>query len=163
MFAAFQGCTSLENVTIPEGVTTIASCFSDCTSLKEITIPNSVVYAANAFRECKALTEVTFQPGFCGELYRTFEGCTSLTKVDVSEGVKDLRYAFRYCTSLTEATIPVSTTAMGDIFVNCTALTDVYYAGTMEQWTALEGKGECGATCAYVVHCTDGDIHKNEA
>lgn len=156
LFAAFQGCTSLESITIPEGVTTIASAFSDCKSLREITIPKSVVYASEAFANCTSLTEVTFEGKV--NLYKTFRGCTSLTKITVPEGVNDLRNTFRDCAALAEVTVPVSVTEIEGGFVNCNALTNVYYGGTMAQWTALEEKGDCGAPRQYVVHCSDGDI-----
>lgn len=40
---AFRGCSSLTSVTIPNNVMKICTCaFKDCTSLAEITIPNSV-------------------------------------------------------------------------------------------------------------------------
>ena len=156
LFAAFQGCTSLESITIPEGVTTIASAFSDCKSLREITIPKSVVYASEAFANCTSLTEVTFEGKV--NLYKTFRGCTSLTKITVPEGVNDLRNTFRDCAALAEVTVPVSVTEIEGGFVNCNALTNVYYSGTMAQWTALEEKGDCGAPRQYVVHCSDGDI-----
>ena len=41
--AAFYGCTSLESIKIPNGVTTIGDyIFHSCTSLKSITLPDSV-------------------------------------------------------------------------------------------------------------------------
>lgn len=159
LFAAFQGCTSLESVTLPEGVTTIASAFSDCKSLTKITIPKSVVYASEAFTNCTSLTEVTFEGTV--NLYKTFRGCTSLTKITVPEGVQDLRNTFRDCAALAEVTVPVSVTEIEGGFANCNALTDVYYGGTMAQWTELEEKGNCEAPSQYVVHCSDGDIIKN--
>ena len=44
-YRAFQNCTSLKSITIPDSVTEIGElAFCDCTSLKSITIPNSVRY-----------------------------------------------------------------------------------------------------------------------
>ena len=38
-YSAFDGCSSLTSITLPEGVTSIADCaFNDCTSLKEVII-----------------------------------------------------------------------------------------------------------------------------
>lgn len=40
---AFDGCTSLEDITIPDGVTEIGgAAFEKCTNIKSITIPYSV-------------------------------------------------------------------------------------------------------------------------
>ena len=57
---AFDGCTSLTSITIPDSVTSIEySAFADCTSLTSITIPNSVTSIENnAFADCTSLSNV---------------------------------------------------------------------------------------------------------
>ena len=59
--SAFEGCTSLTSVTIPDSVTEIKySAFNGCTSLTSITIPNSVTeIGKSAFYDCTSLTSVT--------------------------------------------------------------------------------------------------------
>ena len=44
---AFQSCTSLTGITIPNSVTSIYGAFYGCTSLAEITIPNFVTSIGN--------------------------------------------------------------------------------------------------------------------
>ena len=58
---AFQGCSSLTSITIPNSVTSIGeSAFEDCSSLTSITIPNSVTSIGDrAFYDCSSLTSVT--------------------------------------------------------------------------------------------------------
>ena len=58
--AAFEGCTGLTSVTIPESVTSIGSnAFFDCSGLTSFTIPNSVTSIGNnAFYGCSGLTDV---------------------------------------------------------------------------------------------------------
>ena len=60
---AFNGCTGLRSIVIPEGVISIGfSAFSGCTGLTSITIPDSVtVIADGAFSGCRGLTSVTFE------------------------------------------------------------------------------------------------------
>ena len=60
---AFQGCTSLTSVTIPNTVSMIEeNAFQGCTSLTSVTIPNSVARIGTiAFCSCPSLTSVTFQ------------------------------------------------------------------------------------------------------
>ena len=60
-YNAFNGCTELTSITIPDGVTCIGnSAFSDCTSLETVTIPNSVTQIyPRAFYNCTLLKEVT--------------------------------------------------------------------------------------------------------
>ncbi len=57
---AFDGCTLISNITIPEGVISIGSyAFSGCTSLTSVTIGNSVTSIGSyAFNYCYKLVEV---------------------------------------------------------------------------------------------------------
>ena len=59
---AFQGCTSLTSVTIPDSVTSIGNgAFSFCKNLISITIPNSVTSIGNdAFYYCESLTDIYY-------------------------------------------------------------------------------------------------------
>ena len=62
---AFSGCTSLSEVILSEGLTTLGDyTFEDCVSLTKITIPSS-------------MTDLGF---------RAFSGCNSLTTINVEEG-----------------------------------------------------------------------------
>lgn len=57
---AFENCTSLTSVEIPETVTYIGgSAFEDCTSLKSVTIPNSVTYIGSEAFLNTALSGIT--------------------------------------------------------------------------------------------------------
>jgi|GEM_PF-1959403 len=57
---AFEGCSSLTSITIPDSVTSIgSSAFSSCSSLTSITIPDSVTsIGSSAFYACYKLVEV---------------------------------------------------------------------------------------------------------
>ena len=59
---AFSGCSGLTSITIPDSVTSIGfSAFWDCTSLTSVTIPDSVTSIGDyAFERCSGLTSVTF-------------------------------------------------------------------------------------------------------
>ena len=58
---AFNSCSSLTDVTIPNSVTSIGGyAFNSCSSLTDVTIPNSVTSIGNhAFSDCSRLTSIT--------------------------------------------------------------------------------------------------------
>ena len=61
--SAFNSCTGLTSVTIPNSVTSIGNyAFKNCSSLTSVTIPNSVTSIGNGvFNNCRRLTSVTIQ------------------------------------------------------------------------------------------------------
>ena len=126
---AFDGCTSLTSLTIPDSVTSIGSyAFEYCTSLTNVTIPNSVTSIGDkAFYNCVRLTSVTIGNSVTSIGSYAFSRCTSLTSVTIGNGVTSIRNsAFSDCTSLTSVTIPNSVTSIGySAFENCTSLTSV--------------------------------------
>ena len=108
---AFDGCSGLTSVIIPDSVTSIGKCaFDGCSSLISITIPDSVTsIGIFAFRDCSGLTTVTIGTG--------------VTNID--------SYAFNNCSRLTSVTIPNSVTYIGEqAFDGCTGLTTVIFEVT---------------------------------
>ena len=101
---AFAGCSSLTSITIPESskLTSIGICaFSTCSSLTSITIPESVTSIGDwAFDRCSSLTSITIPATFIGRA--AFIHCSSLTSITISEGVISIgNGAFEDCSSLT--------------------------------------------------------------
>ena len=80
---AFAGCSSLTEVTIPEGVTSIGEwAFEGCSNLTKAIIPEGVTsIGKGAFLSCRSLTEVTIPKSVTsiGEL--AFYGCEALATV----------------------------------------------------------------------------------
>ena len=102
---AFQNCSSLTSITIPDSVTTIRkSAFYYCRSLTTITIPDSVTTIGNyAFRWCTSLTSITIPDSvtMIGEM--AFRECNSLKSVNIPDSVTTIgNSAFAYCTNLVE-------------------------------------------------------------
>ena len=126
---AFCWCKSLQNITIPNSVTSIGDrVFICCKSLQSITIPNSVKSIGDFdFRSCESLQSVTIPNSVKSIVDKAFSGCVSLQSVTIPNSVKSIGdEAFRWCQSLQSVTIPNSVKSIGDeAFSLCKSLQSV--------------------------------------
>ena len=127
---AFYNCHSLTSVTIPNSVTSIGNeAFWGCSNLTSVTIPNSVTsIGSSAFYECSGLTSVTIPNSVTSIGYGAFNGCTGLTgELVIPNSVTSIgNSAFYGCSGLTSVTIPNSVTSIGnEAFWGCSNLTSV--------------------------------------
>jgi len=113
---------------IPKGVTTIGQfAFEKCTNLTALTIPEGVIVSPWGHIACPGLTEVSLAKGvWLGR--GAFPGRTSLIKVNISEGVYIDRDTFVSCTRLKEVSIAAGTSVGWHAFEGCTALTELSLA-----------------------------------
>ena len=133
---AFENCSGLTMVTIPNSVTTIGNCaFERCSSLASIIIPNSVTSIGDfAFNSCRNLASVTIPNSVTTIGYAAFAGCTSLTSVTIPNSVNSIgRGAFASC-DLTSITVESGNTKY-DSRDDCNAIieteTNMLVAGSM--------------------------------
>ena len=126
---AFEGCSSLSSVTIPNSVVSIEfRAFEGCSGLTSVAIPNSVTSIDyGVFYGCSSLTSVTIPNSVISIDDVAFYGCSSLTSVTIPNSVISIgSIAFKGCSGLTSVTIPNSVTSIGsDAFGNCSSLTSV--------------------------------------
>ena len=126
---AFKSCSSLKNINIPEGVTSIGnSAFTSCSSLTNINIPEGVTSIGNsAFYMCSSLTNVNIPKGVTSIGSSAFYMCSSLTNINIPEGVTSIgNSAFNSCYSLTSVNIPEGVTSIGSsAFSSCRSLTNI--------------------------------------
>ena len=126
---AFDCCTGLTRINIPNSVTTIGeSAFCLCTSLTNINIPNSVTTIGGwAFQGCSGLTSVTIGNSVTEIGQQAFDGCTKLMSVTIPNSVTSIgSFAFWGCTGLTSVTIGNSVTRIDNgAFNGCSGLTSV--------------------------------------
>jgi len=100
---AFRGCSSLENIEIPEGVTSIGySAFNGCSNLTSIEIPNGVTSIENTtFLGCKNLESIVIPAGLTSIKSMAFSGCKNLESIAIPEGVISIENtAFSGCVNL---------------------------------------------------------------
>ena len=73
-----------------------------------------------------------------------FFNCKSLDRINIPSSVTAIEEAtFKQCVSLGSVSLPAGLTSIGaQAFGECSSLTDVYFAGTEEQWNTIEiGEG----------------------
>lgn len=148
--SAFEYCTSLSSITIPDDVTTIgASAFTNCTSLSNVEMPILLrTIGIYAFYGCTALDTLTLSDSitaindyaFANSSLKAvsipsglntidigvFKGCTSLSSVTFSQNsnvVSIQQQAFNGCSNLQSITFPDGLQTFGyNSFENCTSL-----------------------------------------
>lgn len=148
---SFYGCKALATVNIgaKSSLTTIGNnAFSACSSLKTITIPKGVTTIGDAaFNNCSSLESFSVESG--NTVYRSENGhliesatqtlVRGVNNAFVPDGVKILEQgAFRRANGIIELNIPVSVEKIGNSFIADSTITKINYAGTEEQWNAIE-------------------------
>ncbi len=126
----FYGCSSLESVTVPEGVLVLTDTFSNCSSLKTVVLPDGLLEITGAFSSCVSLRTVSL-PGTLTVIGRNaFCYCGSLTELVLPDGVNSIGdSAFSFCGSLERMILPAGLTTTEysgrEMFRNCVSLKEV--------------------------------------
>ena len=123
---AFEVCSSLTSIDIPNSVTSIGyRAFMDCSGLTSIDIPNSVTSIGEwAFSICSGLTSIDIPNSVTSIGDYAFSWCSGLTSIDIPNSVTSIgEEAFSYCSSLTSIDIPNSVASIGSYaFSGCSSL-----------------------------------------
>jgi len=151
---AFDNCSNLTSITIPDSVTRIGHyAFDNCSKLASISLPdttisishtsfdntayyndeknwdNGVLYVGKHLIKAKSSIsgKYTIKSGTLGIAEYAFFSCSKLTNITIPGSVTYLGdWAFSYCGSLTSVTIPNSVESIGNYtFVSCQGITNI--------------------------------------
>ena len=145
--SGFYGCSTLETISLPDGITRIDGAFRYCKALKSVTLPDSIKgISYGTFTGCSSLEEVHFGSDFIVLGWGEFAECTSLKHIDLPEtitsigcsafnssGLKSIKLpdelknisigTFGFCKDLEEVTLPEKLEHIqSEAFYGCTSL-----------------------------------------
>lgn len=140
---AFQNCSRLTSITIPNSVTSIGDhTFDSCSSLSSITFGNSVTSIGDyAFEYCQNLESIIIPNSVTSIGEGAFTGCT-FTSCTIGNGITSIgNYAFTECYNLTSMTCLATTppTIGSDTFDWGTNFTIYVPAASVDVYKAASG------------------------
>ncbi len=124
---AFQNCTALTDITLPDTITEIpAYAFDGCTALKKFTLPSAVkTIGSGAFQSC-GLTAISLPKGLETIEYAAFRKCENLTKLVLPESLTTFGRDAAGGTAVEELIIPANVTKIQE------------FADSSAPWPALK-------------------------
>lgn len=132
---AFNGCTQITSLTLPETVKTIGnSAFESCTALTSVNIPSEVSRISNyTFAYCQTLSSITLPDGITEIGECAFKGCTNLSSIIIPSKVTKIgACAFESCASLQDIHISEGVTEIAaQAFYGCKNLLSLAFPFTL--------------------------------
>lgn len=105
---AFEWCTEIESVEIPEGCVFIGnSAFSTCENLSEVILPKTMEYIdTSAFSYCNSIDSIDIPDSVYYLGKYAFNCCHNLKEVEIGDGIEELKYClFESCEKLNKVTL----------------------------------------------------------
>jgi hypothetical protein len=156
---AFEDCSSLTSITIPDGVTSIGKqAFQGCSGLTSISIPDSVTSIGDsAFRSCSSLTSITIGDGVTSIGALAFYDCGSLKSITIPDSVTSIGKGAFQLTALTTIEVGTGNVSYTDVngvlFNKEKTELHTYPAGkTREEYTIPDSVNSIGASA--FAYCT---------
>ena len=175
---AFQFCSSIISVFIPESITDIGlGPFQFCTSLVNIEVDKNNQYYKSVdgnlytknggyliqYAAGKKDTSFTVPDTVTAIGEAAFSGCAALIEVVIGDVRSIGNGVFADCTSLKSITFGKNLSSVGgSVFLDCMSLASVNFGGTIEQWISIyKYYFWYGCTGNYTIYCIDGEIAKD--
>ena len=143
-YHAFYKCAAITDITFPASLKYIGPyAFAECSKLKAALLANTQVetLGKSSFENqaSSKLATVTL-PDTLKVIGTNAFWQNIMTTIMIPENVEEIGgWAFYKCTNLTTVEIAAGGIKIGEYaFGNCSAITDLYYDGTMDDWTTME-------------------------
>lgn len=155
--AIFSGCTAIEKITLGDGVTILPNYFFyEMADVTQVDLPDNITTIGTYSFRYSGITSLVVPASVTSIGTYAFADCASLETVYIPEGVTSLsNYLFQNCTALKnvyiyrlneqgemqvlhelqegEADLSTITTYGKNVFENCTSITGVIFAETIEK------------------------------
>ena len=127
LMGLFDGCTSLKEVTLNEGLTVIGSrSFAGCASLESVNLPSSLKEIEDEAFSRSGLRSIAVPDGVTKIGKNVFQYCSGLEEAVLPRDATLGWEAFRYCESLRKVTLPETLTQIPSYtFEKCTSLEEI--------------------------------------
>ena len=141
---AFDGCSYLSDITIPEGIERIEDggwynthyqgAFTGCQMITSITLPNSITYIGSYAFYQSSLTSIVLPEGLIGIGNNAFSECSSLANVTFSPNLTTIGdNAFGGCRKLATVNLPTGLITINqNAFTGCSSLTELRIPSSVE-------------------------------
>ena len=123
--AAFDRCSNLRRIFLPENVTNVESTFlggtfSECKQLVDVDLSKTKIknLSGSMFWKCKNLQKVKLPPSLIKIGRNVFFECTNLTSLELNEGLKIIECSFADSKRLSILNIPKSVIHIEDLSYN---------------------------------------------
>jgi len=166
----FNGCSGIESIYLPEKIKILGeAAFKDCENLQTVAISlssNLEHIFPDAFRNCRKLKYINLPDTVIDIASGAFSnsGLESITLPSNPQYTTIQSGMFATCAALSCVVIPTNVTRIEpSVFANCSMLNEVYYLGSVDEFTddvtkvAGWASGAGFAQSGGVVHCSDGD------
>lgn len=149
---AFEGITTLKEVTIENSESVGENAFAECISLGYLNLGNCKKIGDSAFKNCKRIdiVDIPYMTEIVGE--EAFVGCSNVTHLYIDEGTKQLGHkAFNFgsdkLVDITLKTVPTQLTLIGQPFYasTCPIVVNPVSYETYKQIDSISSR--CVSTC----------------